>query len=68
MTKHPEYRGVYARTSPRPSPYFARVNHKGQWLFSSYFKSPESAARAYDRIAASLWGDRATLNFPEQSS
>lgn len=64
MTKHPEYRGVYMRTYPRPAPYFARLRHKDELVFSAYFKEPEGAARAYDRIAVSLWGDRATLNFP----
>ena len=64
MTKHPHYRGVYIRTAPRPSPYFARVSRNGQWIFSGYFRTPEGAAGAYDQIAASIWGERATLNFP----
>jgi hypothetical protein len=64
MNKHPDYRGVYVRTSPRPSPYFARLSRKGQWIFSAYFKQPEDAAKAYDQIAGSIWGKHATLNFP----
>jgi hypothetical protein len=65
MKKHPDYRGVYVRTYPRPSPYFARVSRKGRWIFSAYFEAPEDAARAYDWIAVSIWGERATLNFPK---
>lgn len=64
MTKHPDFRGVYARTAPRPSPYFARLSRKGRWIFSAYFKTPEGAAAAYDKLAASIWGVRAVLNFP----
>jgi hypothetical protein len=68
MNKHPDYRGVYVRSDPRPSPYFARANRKGRWVFSTYFKVPEDAARAYDRIALAIWGKRATLNFPDKAA
>jgi hypothetical protein len=68
MTKHPQYRGVYVRTAPRPSPYFARVWRKDAWIFSAYFKTPEGAARAYDVIAAKLQGAKAVLNFPDSSA
>jgi hypothetical protein len=65
MTKHPEYRGVYIRTAPRPSPYFARVKRKDEWIFSRYFKTPEDAARAYDRIVTSIQAakGKTILNF-----
>ena len=64
MTKYPDYRGVYVRTEPRPSPYFARLHHKGKWVFSTYSRTPEEAALAYDRLAVSIWGNQAKLNFP----
>jgi hypothetical protein len=67
MTKHPEYRGVYIRTAPRPSPYFARVNRKGLFIFSEYFREAEGAARAYDRIVTSIRAakGKTILNFPD---
>ena len=67
MTKYPDYRGVYVRTEPRPSPYFARLRHSGHLVFSAYSRTPEEAARAYDRLAVSIWGDQAKLNFPVKS-
>jgi hypothetical protein len=40
------------------------VNHKGIYLGS--YRTPEEAARAYDRAAREYFGDFAQLNFPEQ--
>jgi len=44
--------------------YFARIMIDGKNNYLGMYKSPEDAARAYDRAAFAAYGDIAHLNFP----
>jgi EREBP-like factor len=59
------YRGVYETSYG--GTWFASVKHDGRSHYLGTFPNAESAARAYDRAALSLKGDRARLNFPSES-
>lgn len=52
------YRGIRLFRGNR---WMAQLGRK----YGGVFKTPEEAARAYDRLAREAWGDFATLNFPE---
>ena len=56
------YKGVY---SPRNSSFTSRIINNGKAIHLGTFDSPEQAAKAYDKKAYELYGDKAILNFPE---
>lgn len=58
------YRGVY-KTS-WGNTWQAAVQKDGKRHYLGAFKDEESAARAYDRKALSLYGSTANLNFPTE--
>lgn len=45
--------------------YSARITVNGKREYLGYFSTPEQAAKAYDKKAYELYGDKAILNFPE---
>lgn len=55
--------GVYKK--PKSKNIFrAYISHNKKQLFLGYFKTPEEAARAYDKKCLELRGEFAVLNFP----
>ena len=58
------FRGV----SKMAGKYWARISLDGVTYRLGYHDTPEEAARAYDKKAKDLLGDRATLNFPDEGS
>lgn len=56
------YRGVYQTSWGNT--WQAVIQKNGKRHYLGAFKNEESAARAYDRAALSLYGSTATLNFP----
>lgn len=52
---------LYKGVTKRDNRYHTYV--QGKYIGS--YATPEEAARAYDKKALELWGDRAVLNFPE---
>ena len=55
---------LYKGVTKRDNRYYAIA--KGKHIGS--YATPEEAARAYDKKALELWGDRAVLNFPLDES
>ena len=57
------YKGVsWARSKKK---YCTQIQSKGRHRFIGYFSTPIEAARAYDKVARSLFGEFARLNFPQ---
>lgn len=59
------YKGVSWRT--RGATWVAQIQADRRKLHIGYFRDETAAARAYDAVAASLFGEFARLNFPEVS-
>lgn len=61
------YKGVTRRRGPcRRKPWRACIRHERRTVFIGHFATPEAAAAAYDRKAAELFGEFASLNFPRR--
>jgi hypothetical protein len=56
------YRGVYLTSWGNR--WQAAIQYGGKRRYLGTYSTQESAARAYDREALSLYGDAARLNFP----
>lgn len=57
------YKGVYWRTRDRK--WAAQIGKNKKIFDLGYYSSPEEAARAYDKEAIKLYGEFASLNFPQ---
>ena len=55
---------LYKGVTKRDNRYYTYVQGK----YTGSYATPEEAARAYDKKALELWGDRAVLNFPLDES
>jgi hypothetical protein len=51
--------------SKKDEVWVANIQHKHKAYYLGAYKDPKEAAKAYDRKALELLGDRAKLNFPE---
>jgi hypothetical protein len=60
------YRGVSFYT--RKNRYIAAIEHGGKVIRAGSFKCPIEAAKAYDKKALELLGDKAKLNFKNQQN
>jgi hypothetical protein len=54
--------GFYKKTNK----WRARIGYKGKQILLGYHSTPEEAARAYDTKAKELFGEFASLNFPNE--
>lgn len=60
------YRGVaFYPAKDGGGKWQARIRWRGRQLNLGLYETPEEAAREYDLIAVKLYGEFATLNFPE---
>ncbi len=60
------YKGVtFDRWTGR---WVAKIGHKGKHINLGRYKTPELAAKAYDRAAIEYHGEFASLNFPQEVS
>jgi hypothetical protein len=59
------FRGVYYHKSS--GTWHGETCFNGVRKSAGYYKTPEEAARAYDKLAKEMQGEFASLNFPEQS-
>jgi|GEM_PF-1927513 len=59
------YKGVWLDKRARTKPYQAMIKHIGERFYLGTYKTPEDAAKAYDKAAKELWGEYAYLNFPD---
>lgn len=57
------YKGV---REYRPGRWSARIGGGGHLTHLGVYRTPEEAARVYDRAAYERWGDIAYLNLPEE--
>ena len=59
------FRGVYKRKGRYRALISSGRREGAKMRYIGSFASAEDAARAYDRVAAEIYGEFATLNFPE---
>ena len=59
------FKGITYDGRKKITPWTARIGHKGKRIYIGNYKTPEEAARAYDKKAIKLNGEFACLNFPE---
>jgi hypothetical protein len=64
MADGTHYRGVYQKGRKRPT-WAVDITIQTQKSFLGIFATPELVARAYDRMAIHVFGDREKFNFPE---
>jgi hypothetical protein len=57
------YKGI-GQDKRYPDTYYAAVYVDGKKITCTKFKTPEEAARGYDRLALQYYGEFAALNFP----
>lgn len=60
------YKGVTFHTQTQK--WHSRIRHNRLLVSLGLYKSPEEAARAYDRAAKIYFGEFAFLNFPEEKT
>ena len=61
-----KYKGVYKTGDSKLNPYSARIQKNKKVYCLGHHKTPEEAARAYDKKAKELHGEYAYLNFPDE--
>ena len=59
------YKGVKKYRSKKNPGWHALITYKGETILLGWFKSAETAAKCYDKLAIALFGEYARLNFPE---
>ncbi len=60
------YKGVYKPGDSKLNPYSAKIQKNKKVYCLGRYKTPEEAARAYDKKAKELDGEHAKLNFPDE--
>ncbi|KAL6572270.1 hypothetical protein OROMI_013228 [Orobanche minor] len=61
-TSNKKFVGIWKKLSG----YAAAIKHNGEREWLGSFKTPDEAARAYDKAAVRLRGPETSLNFPQQ--
>ena len=67
LTFRPLCRYLGVGSSHRRSQWQARILYEGKVTHLGYYRTEEEAARVYDRVALSLHGPKAQVNFPATS-